>query len=573
MSSIIPSAQQDTPGHQDGREVEWQLASTNLGSVRRWLMDHDRIDDLLVEPASTLQLCDTYFDTDDWRIYRAGFALRIRMESGQAQVTLKSLHSASTEVADRRELTEDLESSDSAAIRQSSGPVGARVQAVAGAHALQPLFEVRTSRERFAIRREDEPLQLGEIALDETVVSHPQGEPRASMQRVEVEALTEAHEPLEMLVKALRDDCALVPAADSKYSLGLKSVGLAPAPPQFAPTAIDPSMRIDEVALASLRRYLSAWLLHEPGARLGDDPEELHDLRVAGRRLDGILRQFGSCLPATLPRIRPMLKKVLRVLGEARDFDVALSELEAYSRDLPQADRGNLEPLRRHLASERARARARMLRVLDSSAVQRHLEKLTLVLARPPAAAEDSAQEMALRVAPDMIRARYKKVRKGADRLRSRSSMEAYHAVRGRVKKLRYALEAVAVLYGKPADDMLRALRRWQEKLGIQHDAYVASLRLQSLASSPPKGTPPATLFLMGRLAEHYAASAARARKRFAKGYRKVRGRWKDLRQRFEALEGPSQLPAPAERKRRKPASGAVMDPPPSPDSGPLGPP
>ena len=51
-------------------------------------------------------------------------------------------------------------------------------------------------------------------------------------------------------------------------------------------------MRVDEVAYANLRLYLSAWYRHEPAARLGDDPEELHDLRVAGRRLDAMLRQF-----------------------------------------------------------------------------------------------------------------------------------------------------------------------------------------------------------------------------------------------------------------------------------------
>lgn len=570
MSPPIPPAAQEAPGHKNGREVEWQLAASSLGSVRRWLTEHESIDHLVVQPSLTLQLFDTYFDTDDWRIYRAGFALRIRVESGNAEVTLKSLHSARSEVADRRELSEVMQSTDSEAIRQSGGPVGTRVQAVAGAHALQPLFEVRTSRERFAVRREDEPLQLGEIALDETVVSRPHGEPSTSMQRVEVEALTDAHEPLQMLVKVLRSDCALEAAEDSKYSLGLKSVGLAPAAPQFAPTAIDASMRIDEAALANLRRYLSAWLLHEPGARLGDDPEELHDLRVAGRRIDGILRQFADYLPAVLPRMRPMLKRVLRVLGEVRDFDVALSELERFSRELSPTDRAHLEPLKRHLSSDRVRARARMLSVLDSTSVQRDMERLTLVLAQRPTAAQDSTYEPTLRVAPEMIRARYRKMRKGADRLSPDSTTEAYHAVRGQVKKLRYALEAVAVIYGKPADDMLRALRRWQERLGIQNDAYVASRRLQSLASAPPKGTPPATLFLMGRLAEHHAGSAARARRRFAKGYRKVRAQWKDLREKLEAAEPRPEPRAASRRKRRKPAVAAPLaEPAPPPHSGP----
>jgi len=519
----------------DGREVEWQLASTDLGSVRRWLADHGTIDGLVLEPRPTLNIFDTYLDTHDWRIHRAGFALRIRSESGKSEATLKSLHSASAEVADRRELSERLTNPKSESIRQSPGPVGTRVHAVSGTQALRPLFEVRTSRQRFAIRREDEAQQLGEIALDETVISRPNGEPQMSIQRVEVEALTEAHEPLQSLVKTLRSDCALESAPGTKYSQGLKSVGLAPGQaPEFAPTAVDASMPIVEVALANLRRYLSAWHLHEPGARLGDNPEELHDLRVAGRRLDAILRQFRSSLPASLLRFRPVLKRALRAFGHARDLDVALCELETFSHELPESDRQSVEPLKQYLVSERRQARAQMLSVLDSVSVQENLQNLTSLLAAPSAASQQSSPELALSVAPDLIRVRYRKLRKGAELLTSHSSTEAYHKVRGHVKKLRYALEAVAVIYGKPADQMLRALRRWQEKLGVQQDAAVANRRLKALASAPPDGIPPETLFLMGRLAEHYASTAVRARKLYAKDYRKVRGRWKRLRMKFE---------------------------------------
>src|SRR5450755_274597 len=128
------STQHEEPGQLNGREVEWQLACTDLGSVRRWLADHGTIDGLVLEPRTTLQIFDTYLDTDDWRIHRAGYALRIRSESGKSEATLKSLHSASAEVADRRELSETLENSESESIRHSIGPVGARVHAVSGAH-------------------------------------------------------------------------------------------------------------------------------------------------------------------------------------------------------------------------------------------------------------------------------------------------------------------------------------------------------------------------------------------------------------------------------------------------------
>jgi len=279
---------------------------------------------------------------------------------------------------------------------------------------------------------------------------------------------------------------------------------------------------------------MSAWHLHEPGARLGDNPEELHDLRVAGRRLDAILRQFRSSLPPSFLRIRPTLKTVLRALGHARDLDVALSELETFRRELPKSDRDSVEPLKHYLVCERDRARARMLSVFDSIWVQMNLQELTSLLAAPSAASQQSSRELVLKVSPQLIRRRYRKLRKCADLLRSDAAMEAYHEVRGQVKKLRYTLEAVAVIYGKPADEMLRALRRWQEKLGVQQDAAVASRRLKAIASAPPKGILPETLFLMGRLAEHDATVAARARKRYAKAYRKVRGRWKRLRMKFE---------------------------------------
>jgi triphosphatase len=537
MSLSTRSAKQEDPDRKNGREVEWQLAATDLGSVRRWLADHRSIHGLVLEPRSTLQIFDTYLDTDDWRIHRAGFTLRIRSESGKLEATLKSLHSAGPDVADRRELSEALENSESESIGRSIGPVGTRVSAVSGARALLALFEVRTSRQRFSIRREDDALQLGEIALDETVISRPHGEPQASMQRVEVEALTETREPLQLLVETLRSECGLETVSDTKYSQGLKSVGLAPGPaPEFAPTAVDAYMPIAEVALANLRRYLSAWYLHEPGARLGDGPEELHDLRLACRRLDAILRQFRSTLPTSFVRLRPTFKKVLRALGDVRDLDVALCELEAFSRELPESDQPSIEPLNRHLVSERDRARTRMLSVLDSVSVQKNIQKLTTLLSAPATASQQSSPEMALNVAPEMIRLRYRKVRKGADLLTPQSSMQAYHEVRSRVKKLRYMLEAISVICGKPADEMLRALRRWQETLGVQQDAEVASQRLQALAASPPKGMPPQTLFLMGRLAQHYASVALRARKRYARGYRKVRGRWKKLRLKFEDM-------------------------------------
>jgi CHAD domain-containing protein len=516
--------------HKDSREIEWQLASTDLAAVRRWLEQQETIEGLVIAPQSTLHIFDTYFDTQDWRIFRAGYALRVRSEEGKSEATLKSLHANTGAKVDRRELNETIENDASDWNGQSDGPVGSRVQAVSGSLPLQPLFEVRTSRQRYAVHAPHEEQQLGEIALDETVISRPNGQPQTSLQRVEVEAKTDAHEPLQTLVDALRSNCSLEAAADNKYSQGLKSVGLAPAPlPDFQPTAVDSSMRVEEVALANLRRFLSAWHQHEPAARFGDDPEALHDLRVAGRRMDAILRQFEAFLPAAIVRIRPTIKKVMRSLGHARDLDVALLELKEFSGTLAENDRAKLLPLQDHLHAERDVARRKMLAILDSSGVQKDFDKLRATLAHPASLLE--AQPVSpLVTLSELLRARYKKVRKAADRLTADSTMDEYHAVRGRVKKLRYALETAAVLFGKPADEMVKALRRWQEKLGAQQDADVAGRRLRALAMERPRGLPSETLFLMGQLAAHYHDRAWKARKRHPRAYRKVRQRWKALK-------------------------------------------
>src|SRR5262245_29779954 len=148
----MASSESDLKGRQgtgDRREVEWQMATSDLHSVRRWLAEHPAIDGCVIQARPTLELQDTYFDTSDWRIFRTGFALRVRDESGAAEATLKELRSASDECADRREVTEPLAEARREALLELAGPVGSRVKTVIGAQSLEPLFAARTSRQRF----------------------------------------------------------------------------------------------------------------------------------------------------------------------------------------------------------------------------------------------------------------------------------------------------------------------------------------------------------------------------------------------------------------------------------------
>jgi CHAD domain-containing protein len=299
--------------------------------------------------------------------------------------------------------------------------------------------------------------------------------------------------------------------------------------------AFDAATTASEVALGELRRLLSAWRLHEPAARLGQDPEALHQLRVTARRIDATLGLFKHQLPGALTHARRTAKSVLRTLGAARDLDVQLAELARYSLALPESERAAVEPLRSRLESERFRARARMIRALDSEPIRRWLEGLTSAAAAAPSAG--AFADRAMVVMPERVHRRYRKLRKSVRTLRTSSPMEDYHLVRRRAKQLRYAIESGLGLFGKAAEDELKALRRLQDELGAHQDAYMARNRLAALAADPANQLPAGTLFLMGRLAERHATTTAQARKSLTRSWGKVRGRrWRALRSRLGEL-------------------------------------
>lgn len=325
-------------------------------------------------------------------------------------------------------------------------------------------------------------------------------------------------------------ESAVEHGADEAHSAAATGAHAPPAEADGSPAAAD-------AALAELRGLLSAWLAHEPGARLGADPEELHQLRVAARRIDATLSLFKQHLPPALVNARKRAKALLRSLGATRDLDVQLAGLTAYCEELPQEERLALEPLKERLAVERGRSRARMLRALDSEPTRHWIQTLCSAAEAAPAANDPGAATVAC-VMPQKLRQRFRRLRKAVRRLRADSSMDDYHKVRRRAKQLRYALDSGSSLYGKPADEMLKALRRMQDKLGAYQDAHTARSHLTALAGDPGCALPPATLFHMGRLAEHHRRVTSEARSTVTKSWRKVRGRrWKALRARLGELE------------------------------------
>jgi CHAD domain-containing protein len=336
----------------------------------------------------------------------------------------------------------------------------------------------------------------------------------------------------------LQAACALAPSRTPKFRLGLECAGLELRElPDLGPTIPDSSMDAARFALTMVRQGVLAMLEHEPATRLGENPEALHDLRVAAKRTETYLTVFRAQLPADLVECREPLQALRRTLSHARDVQVQLAELEAFAGNLSETERSSLEPLRRFLELARQETRSAMLETLDADDTQDLLRRLEAGVTEPvpglPVSGDATATPAmsAAQLLATLVPEAFRRLRKRATRLSLQSSSEDFHAIRSRVKRLRHVVESARPLFGRPVKDYRRALQRLQDVLGTLQDSHVASERLRALAAAPPESLPADTLFLMGRLAERHERNCDRMRRRFPKAWQRVRGkRWKALR-------------------------------------------
>ena len=297
-------------------EVEWQLDALDLRPVERWFAARfgrgeaategapssgaiaSTIPvpglDVVVQPAK--RLLDTYFDTADWRLARSGYVLRTRRRGGGTEATMKDLAPAADGLRRRMEATETL---TGAGIEEldPNGPVGRRVRALAGGRPLGAVLDVRTRRRLYALVVHEEP--IGEVALDDTMIVLTGDPQRLRLQRVEVEVHASWVDALQPLVEQLRRECGLQPATLSKFEAGLLAAGVAlPGTLGAGSAAVGPDTTLGALAFTVIGNDTASMLRHEPATRLGEDPEGVHQMRVATRRLRAAVDLFVLVLPA-----------------------------------------------------------------------------------------------------------------------------------------------------------------------------------------------------------------------------------------------------------------------------------
>lgn len=436
----------------------------------------------------------TYHDTPDHRLARQGVTLRCRSGTRRHRWQVKLPRGAA-----RLEL--ELPGSPT----QLPDELRRLLRVYTRSAELAPIAALRTRRSGVLVHERGRP--VAEVVLDSVAVLEGRKIKRR-FREVEIELVGSGDEQiLERLGALLRARGATESDGTPKVfrALGLDfSVEAQPVSPPATPL---------EHVLAMMRAQLEAIRAHDPGTRLGDDPEELHQMRVATRRLRAVLRVARPMfMPEPVEALREELAWLGATLAGRRDLDVMRDHLRGELATLGPADRGAGLGLLRRLERERARARDGLLAGLDSPRYLALLDRIEETIAHPPVVDTDVSL-------PDVAAGAFKKLRKAIKALPEVPADADLHAVRIRTKRARYAAELAVPVTGRPAERFIDRLKKLQDVLGEHQDAVVAEARLRELADQAPGRR---TGFVAGLLAERQRARRLAARTAFGGCWPKV---------------------------------------------------
>ncbi len=253
-------------------------------------------------------------------------------------------------------------------------------------------------------------------------------------------------------------------------------------PPKKLGLEADDSMA--EAARKTFYFHFQHMLYHEPGTRLGEDIEELHDMRVATRRMRSAFWVFGDHLD--MEQWKPFLKGLKstgRALGAVRDLDVFWEKTQRYLDALPPARQSDLDPLHKVWGKEREKARASMLAYLDGDSFARFKEQFGKFLKTSGAGAlplfskkGDPLPHRLRHVVPVSLYQRVADIRAYDEWVTGPDiPLERLHQLRIAAKRLRYTLEYFEQVLRPEAKALIREMKNLQDHLGDLQDAVVAS--------------------------------------------------------------------------------------------------
>jgi CHAD domain-containing protein len=417
------------------------------------------------ETLPTRTFISTYHDTHDLRLARHGVTFRHRIEDGAGLWQLKLPRESS-----RLEL-------------ELAGPPARPpaemvdlLPAYLRGRDLVPVARLRTRREGVRARG-------AEIVDDNVAVLEGQRVARR-FREIEVELLDGDERTLRRLVKELRKAGATANGPLRPKLFRALDLAVTPDAPELAKDT--PSGAALAVALDSDYRAL---LAHDPGTRRGDDPEDLHQLRVATRRLRAFLRAARPLVDSEwATSLRAELGWLGGHLGPARDLDVMLGRLRAEVETLG-SDGKAASSLLAALDEERAAAYRDVADVLGDDRYFELLDRLEAA-AEPPLTGDETSLTA-------IFHREAKRMRRTFSALGENPEDDALHASRIAVKRARYAADLAAHELGRPGERFVVVAKQLQDILGDHQDAVVSQARIRAWATSAPESR-----FVAGRLVQ-----------------------------------------------------------------------
>ncbi len=313
-----------------------------------------------------------------------------------------------------------------------------------------------------------------------------------------------------------------------------------------------------------MRKSWQSLVREAEGARSAGDPEHIHRMRVASRRLRAAIPIFRSCFPAKKYRKwRKEIKNITASLGEARDLDVQIAFLEQYLRtrtgDLPQPETSGRPPqpgpvdvsaLLGHIRQKREQVQPAVEAAAASLRKGGTLDEFGAVLTSSPGGEGSTGKHAKLhRKAQNIISARTDDLLVYESFVHDPDAVARHHEMRIAAKRLRYTLEVFNRCYAGSLKPAIRRVRALQDVLGKLHDCDVWIGCLPAFVEEPQDREPECIgeVRIPGKGRPGIPGLLEDRTRERARLYRRFVEMWEDLRESrfFETLQELVVLPQP----------------------------
>jgi inorganic triphosphatase YgiF len=437
-------------------------------------------DPLLGKPSGAPQsLVAIYFDTPRFSLWRQGLVLRLRRERGRWVQTVKGQGALDAGLHRRIESSSRARSSVPDLEHIADEDVRKRVAQIIGAKRLVPIFRVEVERDTRVVS--PAPESTIEISIDRGAIIAGAG--RLPVSEVELELKAGPAWRLFELALAVSQRHAARLAHRSKAEHGYELAGaIRAAPVRASLGVVHRGMSANEAFKTICVTCLNHLQANQPGVLRGEDPEYLHQARVALRRLqsgfDAFKRIAGSDAFKSHAR---SLRQFTRALGPARDWDVFAGQTLAPVMEQFPGHAG-LAAFERAAARLRADTNRTTRRLFASRRYQRILLGLGAWLAQGQCLKDAEGTADVQDHAGDTLERCYKRVLKRGKKIKS-PNLRRLHRLRIATKKLRYAAGFFSPLYPRRrAQPMAGTLNDLQDVLGAINDCASAPEMIEACA-------------------------------------------------------------------------------------------